>query len=58
MGFNDFLGKIFGSKGLRDLKEITPFVESIKAVYDEIKALSNDELRNRTELLKLEFKNT
>ncbi len=52
MGFNDFLGKIFGSKGQRDLKEITPFVESIKAVYDEIKALSNDELRNRTEILK------
>jgi len=53
MGFNDILGKIFGSKGLRDLKEITPYVEKIKAVYEEIKALSNDELRARTETLKI-----
>jgi len=52
MGFNDFLGKIFGSKGQRDLKEITPIVEKIKAVYDEITLLSHDELRERTEMLK------
>jgi len=52
MGFNDFLGKILGNKSQRDLKEITPFVDKIKAVYDEIKALSHDELRERTELLK------
>jgi len=52
MGFNDFLKKILGNKAQRDLKEITPFVDAIKAVYDEIKNLSNDELRNRTELLK------
>jgi preprotein translocase subunit SecA len=53
MGFNDFLGKIFGSKGQRDLKEITPFVDKIKAVYEEITLLSNDELRARTETLKI-----
>jgi len=52
MGFNDFLGKILGNKGTRDLKEITPVVEKIKVVYEEIKALSNDELRGRTETLK------
>jgi len=52
MGFNDFLGKILGSKGQRDLKEITPFVDKIKAVYEGIKTLSNDELRERTETLK------
>ena len=52
MGFNDFLGKIFGSKGQRDLKEITPFVDKIKAVYNEIASLTNDELRARTESLK------
>ncbi len=53
MGFNDFLGKIFGSKGQRDLKEITPFVDRIKAVYAEINALTNDELRERTETIKV-----
>jgi len=52
MGFNDFLGKILGNKAQRDMKEITPFVNRIKAVYDEIKTLSNDELRARTESIK------
>ena len=53
MGFNDFLGKLLGNKAQRDLKEITPFVDKIKAVYEEIKTLSNDELRDRTEKLKV-----
>ena len=52
MGFNDFLGKLLGSKGQRDLKEITPFVDKIKAAYVEIATLSNDDLRARTETLK------
>jgi len=55
MGFNDFLGKIFGNKSQRDLKEITPFVDKIKAIYDEIAVLSNDELRARTEALKTQI---
>ena len=33
MGFIDFLSKLFGNKSQRDLKEITPWVERIKAVY-------------------------
>ena len=53
MAFNDFLRKILGNKAQRDLKEITPFVDKIKAVYDEISKLSNDELRARTEALKI-----
>ena len=36
MGFNEFLSKIFGSKAERDLKEIKPIVEKIKAVYPSI----------------------
>ncbi|MDD4970647.1 MAG: preprotein translocase subunit SecA [Paludibacter sp.] len=52
MGFNDFLGKILGNKGTRDLKEISPVVDKIKAVYEGIVGLSNDELRARTETLK------
>jgi len=47
MGFIDFLSKLFGNKSQRDLKEITPWVERIQAVYPEIDALSNDELRER-----------
>ncbi|MBP1676948.1 MAG: protein translocase subunit secA [Bacteroidetes bacterium] len=52
MGFNDILKKLFGNKALRDLKEIEPYVERIKAAYEKIKDMSNDELRAHTEALK------
>jgi len=52
MGFNDLLKKVFGNKAQRDLKEIEPFVAKIKAAYDDIKKLSNDDLRQLTEQLK------
>lgn len=52
MAFNDFLKKILGNKAQRDLKEISPEVDKIKTVYEEIKKLTNDELRARTEMLK------
>ena len=45
MGFNEFLTKIFGNKSQRDLREINPYVEKIKAAYPAVAALSNDELR-------------
>lgn len=56
MGFNEFLTKIFGNKSQRDLKEIMPIVDKIKAVYPTIAALSNDELRARTEAIKLHLR--
>ncbi len=52
MGFNEFLSSIFGNKSTRDMKEIQPWVEKIKAVYPGIKNLSNDELRAKTQELK------
>ena len=52
MGFNEFLGAIFGNKSKRDMKEIQPWVEKIKAAYPEVEKLSNDELRAKTEELK------
>ena len=52
MGFNDILKKIVGNKATRDMKEISPEVTKIKAVYEQIKNLSNDDLRAHTELLK------
>ena len=51
----DILSKIikvfFGSKADKDRKEIIPYVEKIKAVYPTIAALSNDELRARSQAL-------
>lgn len=52
MAFNDILKKIFGNKTQRDLKEIEPYVEKIKAAHEIIKNLSHDELREKTEILK------
>ena len=52
MGFNEIMTKLFGNKSQRDLKEITPYVDKIKAVYPSIKALSNDELRAKTDEIK------
>jgi len=48
MNFNKFLQSLFGNKSTRDMKQIQPLVEKVKAVYPEIKALSNDELRAKT----------
>ncbi len=42
------LQKILGNKSDRDLKEISPYVEKIQAIYPQIEALSNDELRARS----------
>jgi len=48
MGFNDILTKLFGNKSQRDLREITPYVDKIKAVEPSIKLLSHDELRAKS----------
>ena len=42
---------MFGNKSSRDMKLIQPLVEKVKAVYPEIQALSNDELRAKTKEL-------
>ena len=42
----------FGTKAEKDRKEVMPYIEKIKAVYPEIEALSNDELRARTAALR------
>jgi preprotein translocase subunit SecA len=43
-----FLNKLFGSKSERDIKQILPIVEKIKAEYPKLQALSHDELREKT----------
>ena len=52
MGFNQFLSSIFGNKSTRDMKEIQPWVNKVKAVYPEIQQLDNDALRAKTQELK------
>ena len=52
MGFNELIGKLFGNKNTRDMREIQPWVEKIKKAYPAIEKLSNDELRAKTQELK------
>ena len=58
MGFNEFLSSIFGNKATRDMKEIKPWVDKVKAAYPKIAALDNDALRAKTEELKAYIRNS
>jgi len=40
--------KILGNKAERDLKEVNPLVDKIKAVYPILASLTNDQLRDKT----------
>ncbi len=56
MGFNELIGKLFGNKNTRDMREIQPWVEKVKKAYPAIEALTNDELRAKTQELKERIK--
>ena len=50
--FLNILGKLFGNKYDKDVKEIAPIVNEINKQYEELETLTNDELRNTTTKLK------
>ena len=52
MSFASFIGKIFGSKSERDYKAVKPILDKILAVYPEIDALSDDDIRARSAALR------
>ncbi|NDV82393.1 preprotein translocase subunit SecA [Bacteroides sp. 51] len=58
MGFNEFISKLVGNKATRDMKEIQPWVNKIKAAYPEVEKLDNDALRAKTEELKAYIHNS
>ena len=57
MNLNKILQSLFGNKSTRDMKLIQPLVEKVKATYDEIKALSNDQLRAKTKEIQAHVQN-
>ena len=57
MNLNKILQSLFGNKSTRDMKLIQPLVEKVKATYDEIKALSNDQLRAKTKEIQAQVQN-
>ena len=52
---NNVLTKFFGNKSDRDIKEVTPFVEKIKEQYELVVKFSHDELRAKTQQIKLDI---
>ncbi len=46
MSLASILNKLFGNKSQRDLKEIQPIVDKIKALGPSMQSISNDELRD------------
>ena len=54
---NNVLTKFFGNKSERDIKEVAPIVDKIKEEYERIVNLSNDDLRTKTQEIKLEITN-
>ena len=48
MNFLEIITKLFGNKAQKDMRAIQPIVDKIKAAYESIDALSNDELRARS----------
>ena len=52
MALGSIIGKLFGTKAERDMKQVKPVLEKILAQYEIIDKLSNDELRARSEALK------
>jgi len=48
MALANIIGKLFGTKADRDMKQVKPVLDKILAAYDSIDKLSNDELRARS----------
>lgn len=49
---NTILGKIFGNKSERDIKEVSPVIAKIHEEYNRIIKLSNDGLRDESDKIK------
>lgn len=55
---NKVLGLFLGNKYERDLSEVEPFLASIRAEFDKLSELSNDQLRDLTSDLRKEITGT
>ena len=51
MTFIEIITKLFGNKAQKDMRAIQPIVDQIKAEYETIDKLSNDDLRARSRAL-------
>ncbi|MBT7481987.1 MAG: preprotein translocase subunit SecA, partial [Flavobacteriales bacterium] len=54
-GFLNIIGKLFGSKYDKDVKEIMPIVQQINEEFEKLNSHSNNQLREKTKELKSEI---
>ena len=52
MALLNILGKLFGNKYEKDVKNIMPIVKQINDKYSSFSSLNNDQLRSKTQELK------
>ncbi len=57
MSLQSILGKLFGNKSQRDLKEIKPIVDKINALGPTLTDLTNDQLRNKINQVRADIAN-
>jgi len=57
MALLELIGKIFGNKYDKDVKNIMPIVEQINTIFKELQSLTNDQLRQKTQDLKNQISN-
>ena len=55
--FSRSVAKIFGTKSDKDIKAVMPYVVKINEVFETLGALSNDELRAKTETVRTTINN-
>ena len=53
----ELIGKIFGNKYDKDVKNIMPIVDQINTIFVELQSLTNDQLRQKTLDLKDQISN-
>lgn len=53
----DFLKQVFGTRNQRELKKIQPLVNQINELEPKIQAMSDEEIKAQTSLLKTRFEN-
>jgi len=57
MNFLQIIGKMFGNKYEKDVKNIMPIVDKINIIYTELQTINNDQLRKNTQDLKNQISN-
>ena len=58
MNFLQIIGKMFGNKYEKDVKNIMPTVDKINTIFAEFQTITNDQLRKNTQDLKNQISNS